>query len=140
MRERWLAGCCVAAALAAAWVLWDQLGIRSLTEHVPQQYGPGDLILGFVGALVIWLGLHAASLAYRSRTLQAVNGAALALAVGAVAYLHWPRSEDNLAYFVRLTDTSSRWARDVALLLLSLGAGFALPTVFALRRQLRRDA
>jgi hypothetical protein len=139
VRERWLAGGCVVAATGAGWVLWDQLGIRALIEHLPQQYGPGQLTVAFLGAAVIWLCLHSAALVLRSRNLAPVHGAALALAAGAVAYLHWPQSDSEVGYFAVLTSAPSLWGRDVALLLFSLGAGLALPTTVALRRR-PRDA
>lgn len=138
VRERLAAGFCVGAAVATAWVGWDQLGIRPLTQHVPQMYGAGDLGLAFLAAVVIWLCLHAAVTVRRSRSLAAVHGAALALAMGAFAYLHWPRGEADFGYFAYLSEAEPpHWGRDVTLLVGALVAGFALPTAVAVRRRRR---
>lgn len=139
MRERMVAVGCMAAALAAAWVGWDQLGIHALTQHVPQRYGPGHVTLAFIGAVVIWLCVHAAALARRAGTLAAVHGAGLALALGSFTYLHWPQNGDDVGYFAYLTDTESHWGRDVLLLAVALVAGFALPTAVAVRRRRRAE-
>jgi hypothetical protein len=77
-------------------------------------------------------------LARQSRSLAAVHGAALALAIGTVAYLHWPRSDVGVGYFVYGTVVPSQWSRDVALLVAALVAGFALPTAFVVRRSWRQ--
>ena len=139
MRERWLAVACVVAAAGAGWILWDQLGVRALIAHLPQRYGPGHLTIAFVGAAVIWLCLHAAAGALRSRALGPLHGAALALAAGSFTYLHWPVSEADVGYFAYLGPAPSHWGRDVALLLASFGAGLAVPTAVALRQQRSRE-
>ena len=139
MRDRLLAsGCCVGAAVLAGRDLWQQLGIGALRQQLPQQYGTGDLVLAFCGAVVIWLCLHAATRVLRADRLEALHGAGLALALGAFAYLHWPTSPDEYGQYMSASLISGEppsVTRDVALLLLALGAGFALPTVVALRRQ-----
>ncbi|MBK5307435.1 MAG: hypothetical protein JJD92_12170 [Frankiaceae bacterium] len=56
--------------------LANRLGVRYLAQHVPQDYGVGDLALAFVGGLVVCTCVHAALLAWHRGAMSLRTGAA----------------------------------------------------------------
>jgi hypothetical protein len=129
-----LAAAAVLVALAGAYALCDWLGVRYLAEHVAQEYGPTDLLLAFLGTVLVSICGHAAWRAWNTGRVLLWHGLALLLVAALVGYRFWPGDEVTYGFFAYRT-APPPWWRDVLLLSLAVSAGIAAPAGVMCRRR-----